>query len=61
MSEPASISLSIAGRYGQALFELAKDTGTLAALEADADALGDVLKTSADFAAMIASPVILRE
>jgi len=61
VSEPASISLSIAGRYGQALFELAKETGTLAALEADADALGNVLKTSADLAAMIASPVIVRE
>jgi F-type H+-transporting ATPase subunit delta len=61
VSEPASISLSIAGRYGQALFELAKETGALAALEADADALGDVLKTSPDFAAMIASPVIVRE
>jgi F-type H+-transporting ATPase subunit delta len=61
VSEPASISLSIAGRYGQALFELAKETGTLASLEADADALGNVLKTSADFAAMIASPVIIRE
>ena len=61
VSEPASISLSIAGRYGQALFELAKETGTLASLEADADALGNILKTSADFAAMIASPVIVRE
>jgi F-type H+-transporting ATPase subunit delta len=30
-------------------------------LEADADALGAVLKSSPDFAAMIASPVILRE
>lgn len=61
VSEPASISLSIAGRYGQALFELAKETGTLASLEADADALGNILKTSADFSAMIASPVIVRE
>jgi F-type H+-transporting ATPase subunit delta len=61
VSEPASISLSIAGRYAQALFELAKETGGLKALEADADALGDVLKTSPEFAAMIASPVIVRE
>jgi F-type H+-transporting ATPase subunit delta len=61
VSEPASISLSIAGRYGQALFELAKEEGGLKALEADAIALGDVLKSSADFAAMIASPVIVRE
>ena len=61
VSEPASISLSIAGRYAQALFELAKETGALKALETDADALGDVLKTSPEFAAMIASPVIVRE
>ena len=61
MSEPASISLSIAGRYAQALFELAKDGGSLKALEADAEALGAVLTSSPDFAAMIASPVIARE
>ncbi|MEO8244820.1 MAG: F0F1 ATP synthase subunit delta [bacterium] len=61
MSEPASISLSIAGRYAQALFELAKESGGLKALEADADALQDALKASPEFAAMIASPVIVRE
>ncbi len=61
MSEPASISLSIAGRYGQALFELAREASELKALEADAEALGEALATSADFAAMIASPVIVRE
>ncbi len=61
VSEPASISLSIAGRYAQALFELAKEEGGLTALEADADALGAALQTSPDFAAMIASPVIGRD
>ena len=61
MSEPASISLSIAGRYAQALFELAKEEGGLKALETDADALGQALKISPDFAAMIASPVIARD
>lgn len=61
MSETASISLSIAGRYAQALFELAKDEGALKALEADADALGAVLTDSPELAAMIASPVIKRE
>ena len=60
MSEPASISLGIAARYAQALFELAKDGGALKALEADADALGQALKASADLTAMIASPVIGR-
>ena len=61
MSEPVSISLSIAGRYAQALFELAKEEGGLKVLEADADALGAALKISPDFAAMIASPVIGRD
>ena len=61
MSEPASISLSIAGRYAQALLELAKEAGGLKALEADADALGAALKESPEFAAMIASPVTPRD
>ena len=61
VSEPVSISLSIAGRYAQALFELAKEAGGLKVLEADADALGAALKISPDFAAMIASPVIGRD
>ena len=61
MAETASISLSIAGRYAQALFELARDSGGLTALEADTDALTVVLKTSPDFAAVIASPVIPRD
>ena len=61
MSEPASISLGIAGRYAQALFELAKEAKALKALEADADALGAALAVSADLRDMIASPVITRE
>ena len=61
VSEPASISLSIAGRYAQALFDLAKEEGSLKTLEADADSLGAALKESPEFAAMIASPVIARD
>ena len=61
MAELASVSLNIAGRYAQALFELAREQGTLAALESDTDALGAALKGSPDFAAMIASPVIERQ
>ena len=58
MSETASISLGIAGRYAQALFELAQETGGLKALEADVKALTEVLAQSPEFAAMIASPVV---
>ena len=61
MSETASISLSIAGRYAQALFELAKEDGALSALESDASALAAVLTESPELAAMIASPVVGRD
>ena len=61
MSEPASISLGIAGRYAQALFELAKDAGALSALEADAEALGAALAASPELGSLIASPVVARE
>ena len=61
MSEPASISLSIAARYAQALFEIAKEENGLKALEADTDALGAALEASPELAGMIASPVVGRE
>ena len=61
MSEPASISLNIASRYAQALFEIAKDEKGLATLEADTDALGAALLASPELAGMIASPVVTRE
>ena len=61
MSEPVSISQGIAGRYAQALFELAKESNTIAALSSDADALGQALADSTDLAGLIASPVISRE
>lgn len=60
VSETASISSSIAGRYAQALFELAKDEGKLAALEADTDALSEALESSDDLKAMIGSPIYTR-
>ena len=61
MSEPVAISQGIAGRYAQALFELAKESNSLTALEADADALAAALAASPDLAAMIASPVVPRD
>lgn len=61
MSEPASISAGIAGRYATAVFELAKEAKGLAALEADVAALGQALKDSADLRGLIASPVFSRE
>ncbi len=61
MSEPVSMSLSIASRYAQAVFEIAKEAGALAQLESDTDALAAALTTSPEFAAMISSPVVTRD
>ncbi len=57
MSETASISSSIAERYALAMFELAKDEGKIAALEADTDSLSAALEASGDLQDMIASPI----
>ncbi|MCC6303888.1 MAG: F0F1 ATP synthase subunit delta [Rhodobacteraceae bacterium] len=61
MTEPASISAGIAARYAAAVFDLATETGAMAALEADTEALGAALEGSADLRAMVASPVIGRD
>ena len=61
MSEPASISTGIAGRYAKAIFELAREDGKLAALEGDLDALEAALADSADFRDLIASPIYSRD
>ncbi len=61
MSEPASISAGIAGRYATAVFELVKEAKGLKALEADVTSLGVALKDSADLRALISSPVYSRE
>ena len=58
MSEPVSISSGIAARYATAVFELARDDKALERLEGDVDALDAALSGSADFRAMIASPVL---
>ncbi len=61
MSEPASISAGIAGRYATAMFELAREAGGLKALEADVEALQAALDGSADLRALIGSPVYSRD
>lgn len=55
------MSLGIAQRYAQALFELAKETNALDVLERDADAVQDALIMSADLTSLISSPVVERE
>ncbi|MEL6643230.1 MAG: F0F1 ATP synthase subunit delta [Pseudomonadota bacterium] len=61
MSEPASISTGIAGRYATAIFELAQEDKALPALESDIDALSAAIDSSDDFRALINSPVYSRE
>ncbi|WP_372884078.1 F0F1 ATP synthase subunit delta [Shimia sp.] len=61
MSEPASISSGIAERYAKAIFEIAKETKSLAELESGLDDLSSVLAESADVRDLINSPVYTRE
>lgn len=61
MSETASISSGIAARYVTALFELAKESKGLKALEGDVAALGAALTASGDLRDLISSPLYSRE
>jgi F-type H+-transporting ATPase subunit delta len=61
VSESASISAGIAGRYATAIFELARESKSIPALESDVAALGAALAESADLRAMIASPLYSRD
>lgn len=61
VSETSSISATIAGRYATALFDICKESGDLAKLEADMDALGAALADSADLRDMIVSPRVTRD
>jgi len=61
VSEPASISTGIAGRYATAVFDIAREGGQIAAIEADVDALDAALKESAELRDLIASPIYTRE
>jgi len=61
VSEPASISAGIAGRYATAIFELAHESKSIPALESDVDALRAALAESADLRAMITSPLYSRD
>jgi F-type H+-transporting ATPase subunit delta len=61
VAESVSISTGIAARYAAALFDLAKEGGSLKALEADVAGLGDALAASPDLVAMVSSPVVGRE
>lgn len=61
MGESVSISAGIAGRYAGAVFDLAREGGEIAAIEADVEALSAALDASADLRALISSPVVTRD
>jgi len=55
-----SLTFGLAGRYSNALFELARDQGELDAVGKDLAALGVLLADSEEFAQLISSPVLSR-
>ena len=61
MSEPASISTSIAGRYAAAVYEIAKEGNSVPAIEDDIASLQGALSDSEDFSALISSPIYTRD
>ena len=61
MSEPASISTGIAGRYASAVYELATETKATAAIESDIAALKEAMAESADLNALLQSPIYSRD
>lgn len=61
MSESASISSGIAERYATAVFEIAKEAGTLSDLESNVADLSTALADSSDLMDLITLPVYSRE
>ena len=61
VSQTDSFSHGIAGRYATAVFDLAKESKGLPAVEKDLNALDDALRESADLRALITSPVYSRD
>jgi F-type H+-transporting ATPase subunit delta len=61
VSEPASISTGIAKRYATAVYDLAKETNSVKAIETDIAVLQDAMAQSDDFNAMIHSPIYTRD
>lgn len=61
MAQSASISANIAGRYAQAVFDIARQDNAVDALAREVESLSAVLNESADLRAMLASPVLSRD
>lgn len=61
VANSVSMSHSIAGRYAQAVFEIAREAGQLDALAGEIDAIGAALHDSRDLRDLITSPIYSRE
>ncbi|MEN3975692.1 F0F1 ATP synthase subunit delta [Emcibacter sp. SYSU 3D8] len=61
MAANSSMTSGVAGRYAAALFDLAKDAGTLDAVQQDLTDLKRMLGESADLAEMVRSPLLSRD
>ena len=61
MEQSGGIQASLSGRYATALFELARDAGTLDRVGESLAALRQALAESADLKALVASPLVSRE
>ncbi|MEM1372454.1 MAG: ATP synthase F1 subunit delta, partial [Pseudomonadota bacterium] len=61
MSEPASISTGIAGRYAGAVYELATEANQIASIESDIAALTTAMGESADLNTLLHSPIYTRD
>lgn len=60
MENSGGIQASLSGRYATALFELARDSKSLATVEASLGTVRNALNESADFKALTTSPLIAR-
>lgn len=61
MAQSASISSGVAGRYAQALFDIASQDGGVDRLADEVKALTETLEGSAELRAALGSPVLTRE
>lgn len=61
MELSAGIQASLAGRYASALFDLASEAGTVTAVEADLEHLGEALAESGQLRALIRNPEVSRD
>ena len=60
MENSGGIQASLSGRYATALFELARESNALAAVEASLASVRRALEESADFKALTTSPLVAR-